>query len=220
MTLSCYNKSGDNMRLRNVKGATDILNNHNIVVMNPKDYKGKWQTMFDNDNPIHIEIGMGKGDFIINMALTNPHINYIGIEKFDSVLVRAVEKVNIDIPNLRLIRYDATDIENIFEHEIDCIYLNHSDPWPKARHAKRRLTSPIFLDKYKLISRCHVNLIMKTDNADLFDYSVETLNQELYKIEDISYDYHSSDNIMTEYEAKFRKLKQPIYYLKAVYYQT
>ena len=137
------------MRLKNVRGAKEIIENSKYVIKNPLEYKGKFQTLFENNNKLEIEIGMGKGDFIIGKALQNPDINYIGIERFDSVIVRAIQKLeNIDLPNLKLIRMDALEIDNIFDKEIDTIYLNFSDPWPKKRQSNRRLTSPIFLNKY------------------------------------------------------------------------
>lgn len=211
---------GDKMRLRKVKGATALLAANDSVINEPESLKGQWHQVFQNKNLIHIEIGMGKGDFIIKMALANPQINYIGIEKYDSVLVRAIEKVSIPIHNLRFIRCDANNIEKIFDHEVDIIYLNHSDPWPKERHAKRRLTSAIFLSKYKLISRLNTNIIMQTDNALLFEFSIKSLHDELFDIKEINYDYRPHNKIMTEYESKFRSLNQPIYYLKAVYYRN
>ncbi len=137
------------MRLRNVKGAKEIIDNSPYIIKNPNDYKGNYQKIFENNNPIHIEIGMGKGDFIIENAKKYPNINFIGIEKFDSVIVRAVQKLeNEEIPNLKLIKIDANEIDDVFDKEISVIYLNFSDPWPKARHAKRRLSSEIFLNKY------------------------------------------------------------------------
>ena len=134
------------MRLRNVKNAKEIVNNSNYVINNPEEYIGNYKKIFNNNNPINIEIGMGKGNFIIGMAKKYPDINFIGIEKYESVMVRAIEKLNnIDLPNLKLIRMDAKDIDKVFNKEIDTIYLNFSDPWPKTRHSKRRLTSEIFL---------------------------------------------------------------------------
>ena len=137
------------MRLKNIKGAKEKISKSTYIILKPEDIKGNFKTIFNNDNPIHLEIGMGKGDFIIGMAEKNPHINFIGIEKFDSVILRATQKLeNIDLPNLKLIRFDATEIENIFDKEIDAIYLNFSDPWPKNRHEDRRLTSNKFLKRY------------------------------------------------------------------------
>lgn len=206
------------MRLRNVKNAVSIVNSSKYTIQNPEEYKGKFKELFNNDNPIHLEIGMGKGNFIINMALTYPNINFIGMEKYESVLVRAIEKLdNVDIPNLKLIRYDATTIDKVFSHEIDTLYLNFSDPWPKKRHAKRRLTSPIFLKLYDKIFVGTKKIIQKTDNIGLFAYSLETLNNYGYKFEKISLDLHSEDipNVKTEYETKFSNEGIKINYLNA-----
>ena len=135
------------MRLKHVRGADEIIRKGLYYIDNPKEYKGNWQGAFKNNNPIYIEIGTGKGDFIIENAIRYPNINFIGIERYDSVLVRAIQKSNeLNLNNLKLIRLNATYIEEIFDKEIDLIYLNFSDPWPKDRHAKRRLTSPIFLE--------------------------------------------------------------------------
>ncbi|MBR3161718.1 MAG: tRNA (guanosine(46)-N7)-methyltransferase TrmB [Bacilli bacterium] len=195
------------MRLKNVKGAKEIIKNGKYYIDNPKEYIGKWNSIFSNNNPIYIEIGMGKGDFIINSALKNPNINYIGIEKFDSVFVRAVQKSNnLELNNLKLIKIDALELKEIFNNEIDLIYLNFSDPWPKERHAKRRLTSPIFLNIYDNLFKKNKYIIMKTDNADLFNYSLDTLKDNGYKIlyqtNDL-YSTNTTNNIRTEYEKKF-----------------
>lgn len=206
------------MRLRNVKNKEEILNSSDKLIKNPSDYKGKWHKVFKNNNPIYIEIGMGKGDFIINNALQYPNINFIGIEKFDSVMARAIQKVPNDINNLLLIRMDALDIESVFDKEIDRIYLNFSDPWPKKRHWDRRLTSNKFLEKYDAIFKNNSEIIQKTDNPDLFTYSVISLSQYGYKIEKLLLDLHNNkdiDNIMTEYEARFSKKGIKILYLKA-----
>ena len=136
------------MRLRNVKNKQEIMDNSSYLILNPKDYYGKWQCVFDNNNPIHIEIGTGKGNFIIGKALANPNINFIGIEKFDSVIARALEKIPDDLSNLKMIRMNALEIDEVFNHEVDVVYLNFSDPWPKKRWHKRRLTSSVFLEKY------------------------------------------------------------------------
>lgn len=195
------------MRLRNVKGAKDIIEKSDYIVNNYIDYKGDFKSLFGNDNPIHIEIGMGKGDFIIGMALINPNINFIGIEKFDSVLVRAVQKLeNMHIPNLRLIRMDALYIDDVFSKEIECVYLNFSDPWPKERHARRRLTSDVFLNKYDSLFRDKCNIVMKTDNRKLFEYSIMSFNNYGYFIDLLSLDLYNDDlsgNVQTEYEKKF-----------------
>ena len=194
------------MRLKNVKGANDIIVKGIYYIDNPIIYKGKWNKLFNNNNPIYIELGMGKGDFIINNAIKYPDINFIGIEKYDSVIVRAIQKSNeLELNNLKLIRLDVINIDTIFDKEIDKIYLNFSDPWPKERHAKRRLTSNIFLDKYSKIFKNNYIIEMKTDNIDLFNYSVESLKNYGYVIEYITNDLHSEniDNIETEYEHKF-----------------
>ena len=197
------------MRLRNVKGANEKILASRYNIDNPFDNINNWNKIFNNNNPIYTEIGMGKGKFIIENAINNPNINYIGIEKFDSVLVRAIEKVEeLDIPNLRFIRMDATRIDEVFNKEIDRIYLNFSDPWPKERHSKRRLTSRIFLEKYDKIFRNDDIIEMKTDNIDLFNYSVDSLKEYGYNIEYCTFDLHKENirNIMTEYEERFSKL--------------
>lgn len=195
------------MRLKNVKGANDIIIKGTYYLDNPKEYKGKWQELFQNNNPIYIEIGMGKGNFIIENALKHPNINFIGIEKYDSVIVRAIQKSNdLELKNLKIIRIDARFIEELFTKEIDKIYLNFSDPWPKDRHYKRRLTSYIFLDKYdKIFKNNKCNIEMKTDNIDLFNFSLESLKEHGYKITYKTNDLHKENipNIMTEYEEKF-----------------
>ncbi|MBQ9072041.1 MAG: tRNA (guanosine(46)-N7)-methyltransferase TrmB [Bacilli bacterium] len=202
------------MRLRNVKGASAIIESSDYIIKDYKEYKGKYKELFNNDNPIHIEIGMGKGDFIIGMAKKYPKINFIGIEKFDSVIVRAIEKIDEEIPNLKLIRMDATEIEEVFDKEIDCIYLNFSDPWPKKRHADRRLTSLKFLKRYDCLFKGEKNVIMKTDNRKLFEFSLISFTNYNYKIEEISLDLYNDDikdNVATEYEKKFHSLGFPIY---------
>lgn len=206
------------MRLKNIKGASEKILKGKYFINNPSEYKGKWNKLFNNNNPIYIEIGMGKGKFIIKNAIENPNINYIGIEMYDSVILRAVEKTNdLELNNLYLIRMDARLINDIFNKEIDLIYLNFSDPWPKEKHAKRRLTSPIFLERYDSIFKNSKHIIMKTDNKDLFNYSVESLKEYGYNINDISYDLHKDKNniITTEYEDKFTNMGIKINYLDA-----
>ena len=205
------------MRLRNVKDKEEILNNCNYLIKNPEDYKGKWQKLFNNDNPIYIEIGMGKGKFILENALKYPNINYIGIEKFDSVMAKAIKKIPNDLNNLKLIRMNALDIDKVFSKEIDLIYLNFSDPWPKKRWSDRRLTSKIFLDKYDSLFKNVKRIEMKTDNEELFIYSLETLSEKGYTLNDISFNYHNthSDIIMSEYEEKFSKEGKNVYHLFA-----
>ena len=194
------------MRLKNVKGANDIIIKGTYYVDNPYLYRGKWKEYFGNDKPIHIEIGMGKGDFIIQNALRYKDINFIGIEKYDSVIVRAIQKSNeLELDNLKIVRMDANRLSEVFDMEIDTIYLNFSDPWPKERHAKRRLTSPVFLDIYDKIFKSSKKIIMKTDNINLFNYSLETLRENGYDIIYETNDLNCLDenNVMTEYESKF-----------------
>lgn len=203
------------MRLKHIKDADKIINKSAYIIENPEEYKGKWNKLFNNENNIKIEIGTGKGKFIIEKAIQNPNINFIGIEKYDSPLVSAVKKLEeLDINNLRLICYDALNIENIFDREISKIYLNFSDPWPKKRHTKRRLTSDRFLEKYDLIFKDTKRIEMKTDNDDLFEYSCESLTNYGYKI--IEKDTNHISNITTEYEDKFRNIGKNINYINVV----
>jgi len=214
ITKMCYNWIGDVMRLRNVKGASTIIENCSFVIKDYKNYKGNFKSIFKNNNPINIEIGMGKGDFIIGMAKKYPEINFIGIEKFDSVIVRAIEKIEEEIPNLRLIRMDATEIEEVFDKEVSAIYLNFSDPWPKNRHSDRRLTSLKFLKRYDNVFKEEKNIIMKTDNRKLFEFSLIEFSNYDYKFEEISLDLYKDDikdNVQTEYERRFHELGFPIY---------
>ena len=201
------------MRLRNVPGARETIIENQFSIQQPEQMKGKWEEVFQNDHPIHIEVGMGKGQFIIEMARRNPEVNYIGIEKYSSVLVRAVEKLEED--NLRLIRMDAENIEEVFDKdEVDRIYLNFSDPWPKDRHAKRRLTSTRFLERYDNILTPEGRVMFKTDNKDLFDFSLEQVEEAGWILENHTYDLHHSEynegNVMTEYEEKFSAKGNPI----------
>ena len=206
------------MRLKHVKGAHERIEASSYIIHNPEIEKGNYQNLFANSNPIYVEIGTGKGTFIIENAKRNPNINFIGIEKFDSVMVKVVEKAEAEnLPNLLLIRMDATEIEKIFDHEIDLIYLNFSDPWPKKRHAHRRLTSPIFLKRYQMIFKKNMNIEMKTDNRHLFEYSIMSFNEFGFKIDDISLNSHEDDienNIETEYEHKFSSKGFPIYKIR------
>ena len=205
------------MRLRNLKNKEEIINNCDFIITDPFKYIGKWKDLFKNNNPIHIEIGMGMGKFIYENALNNPDINYIGIERYDNVIARAIKKLD-KLDNLILVRMDAREIDKVFKKEIDLIYLNFSDPWPKKRSINKRLTSPIFLEKYDKIFKNTNNIIMKTDNRDLFIYSIESLSNYGYKLSNISFDLHeSSDNIITtEYEDKFVSIGKNIYYLEAL----
>lgn len=206
------------MRLRNNPNAMDILKeNEHLVVLDPEKHKGKWKELFNNSNPIFIEVGMGKGDFIYGNAQTYPNINFIGIERYPSVLAAAVNKINKaqTLSNLRVIKYDASLLEEIFAYgEIAKLFLNFSDPWPKSRHAKRRLTSPQFLDIYRKVLNQDALIEFKTDNRLLFEYSLMTFNAYPMKIDYVSLDLHNSaeneSNIQTEYERKFSAFG-PIY---------
>lgn len=202
------------MRIRNVKNKEEILNNCSFLIENPKEYKGKFKELFANDNPIYLEIGMGKGQFIYENAKKYKDINFIGIERFDSIMAKAILKME-EVPNLRLIKYDASLIEEVFDHEIDKLYLNFSDPWPKNRHENRRLTSKVLLEKYQNIFKDKQQIEVRTDNRDFFLYSVESLGDMEYTLNDVSFNYQSKDLIMTEYESKFRKKGAKIYHLFA-----
>ena len=205
------------MRQRNVKNKETIINSSKYFINNPDQYKGKWNKVFKNQNPIYLEIGMGKGQFIIKNALKYPNINFVGIEKFDSILALALKKIPDNLNNLIMLRLDAINIENIFDNEIDKIYLNFSDPWSKKRHAKRRLTSLEFLKRYDYIFKNDNIIEMKTDNQDLFSYSIKTLNNYGYYIDYITFDLvkdivqNKVENIETEYEEKFTKINKNIY---------
>ena len=208
------------MRLRNIRGSKDVIASCPFVVQEPESCRGRWAEIFGNENPIHIEVGMGKGRFLMDMAVLHPEINYIGIEMYDSVLLRAVqkrEKLETEIKNLFFIRMDARQLPEVFaEGEVDRIYLNFSDPWPKARHARRRLTSNEFFKLYDQVLTADGTVEFKTDNRPLFDFSVEELEtSELFVLDQLSYDLHNDStmnqgNIMTEYEAKFSSMGNPI----------
>ena len=212
------------MRRRNVKNVeVRIEAAKKNVIQSGKDYKGKWNELFGNDNPIYLEIGMGKGDFIIEHARTNPNINYIGLEKFASVLIQASDKLNDEhLPNLYLLLVDAEELDEIFdENEISQIYLNFSDPWPKARHAKRRLTSSKFLKNYQTILKDEGTIEFKTDNRELFEYSIVSMNNYGMNFLDLTFDLHHRDPemyiIKTEYEKKFMAKGNPIYFIKTTF---
>lgn len=204
------------MRLRNVRGSRETIATNDFVVHEEESMKGKWRERFGNDHPIHIEIGMGKGRFIMDMARLHPEINYVGIEKFSSVLVRAIEKQEVEqLPNLLFIRMDAEYIENVFDKgEVNYIYLNFSDPWPKDRHAKRRLTSVNFLNRYINLLAEDGGVTFKTDNRPLFDFSLEQVELANWKLENVTFDLHNSEyaegNVMTEYEQRFSEMGNPI----------
>ena len=208
------------MRLRNITGSREVIAENEFVIHNELEMSGKWKDVFQNDHKIHIEIGMGKGQFLITLAKENPNINYVGIEKYSSVLLRAIQKLEEEpLPNIKFIRMDAEYIDQVFAPgEVSRIYLNFSDPWPKDRHAKRRLVSRQFLNKY---DKCLVNdgeVIFKTDNRTLFDFSLEELALAKWNIRCITYDLHKSeyvaDNIMTEYEERFVSEGKPIHMLR------
>ena len=203
------------MRLKHIKNADIIINNSPYLVREPTKYKGNWNGLFGNNNDIEIEIGTGKGKFIISKAIDNPNTNYIGIEKYDSPLVSAVKKLeNLEIKNLKLICYDALFIEELFDKEIRKIYLNFSDPWPKKRHAKRRLSSTEFLKKYDNIFKSEKIIEMKTDNDDLYEYSIESFTNNGYEV--IKTDTNYFDKYTTEYEDKFIDLGKNINHIYVV----
>lgn len=206
------------MRLRNVTGSREVIADSRFVVHEPTEHKGKWKEVFGNDRPVHIEIGMGKGRFMMDLAATNPEINYIGIEKYSTVLLRAIQKMEeTELPNLKFIRMDAEDICEVFDkEEVSKIYLNFSDPWPKDRHAKRRLPSRQFLARYNEILKADGRIEFKTDNKDLFEFALEEVEPAGWKIEAFTRDLHHDEkmfagNIMTEYEEKFSSMGNPIY---------
>lgn len=204
------------MRLRNIPGAIEIIREHPNFIEEPEKLQGKWVEYFSNKNPIHIEIGSGKGKFITTLARQNQNINYIAIEKFGSVLVKLTKKIHEErFSNLAIIHADAENIMQLFDPgEIEKIYLNFSDPWPRKRHAKRRLTNIRFLEMFKKLL-CNDGVIaLKTDNRDLFDYSIEQFNLSGFLIEDDTYNLHNSDfsqnNVTTEYEDKFTSQNMPV----------
>lgn len=210
------------MRLRNVPGSREAIAYNDMAINEPTELKGKWKEEFGNDNPIRIEIGMGKGKFITTLAMENPDINYIGIEKYSSVLIRAIERCEeIEVPNLRFIRMEAEYICDVFEKgEVDRIYLNFSDPWPKDRHAKRRLTSKQFFERYDVILKKDGIVEFKTDNDLLFQFSLEQVPEAGWELIEQTWDLHNDErlmqgNVMTEYESKFSQMGNPIHKLIA-----
>lgn len=215
------------MRLRNIPGAKDAIAESAYVIQSPEENAGKWHEVFKNENPVHIEVGMGKGRFIMDMAAKNPHINYVGIEMYDSVLLRALQKMEereteTGAPkNLFFMRMDARELPLVFNRgEVDRIYLNFSDPWPKERHAKRRLTSRQFLERYDAVLAKDGTVEFKTDNRELFDFSVEEVKEAGWKLLACTYDLHHDGelnlgNVMTEYEEKFSSMGNPIHKLIA-----
>lgn len=215
------------MRLRNIPGAKDAISESVYVIHEVQEKRGKWCEVFGNDNPVHIEVGMGKGRFIMDMAALHPNINFVGIEMYDSVLVRAIEKMEereaegMAPKNLFFMRMDARELPLVFEKgEVAKIYLNFSDPWPKERHAKRRLTSRQFLEKYDQILALGGVVEFKTDNRDLFDFSLEEIPEAGWKLLVCTFDLHhdstmNKGNVMTEYEEKFSSQGNPIHKLIA-----
>lgn len=207
------------MRLRNVSGSRERIAECEFVVQQPEEMKGVWsREVFGNDNPLQIEIGMGKGKFIMELARLNPSINYVGIEKYSSVLIRAIEKQQEEnLPNVKFLRFDAEYLCDIFDKgEVDKIYLNFSDPWPKDRHAKRRLTSRQFLARYEEVLKDDGIVEFKTDNADLFQFSLEEYKEAGWIKVAETFDLHNDEklmqgNVMTEYEEKFSAAGNPIH---------
>lgn len=209
------------MRLRKVKNALEKIQEYpNIVIQNAVSNKGKWNILFKNDNPIYLEIGMGKGKFIIENAKRNPNINYIGLEVAESVLVRALEKlIDEPLPNLILLHEDAFELNNIFEDgEIDKIFLTFSDPWPKSRHAKRRLTCSNILNSYRKALKINGSLEFKTDNRKLFEYSILEFIKNGLEFKELSLNLHEDkeDIITTEYEDKFVAKGNVIYFVEVI----
>ena len=214
------------MRLRNIPGAKDVIDNHSVAIKNEKEQKGRWKEVFGNDNPIYIEIGMGKGQFLLTLAKQNPDVNYIGIERYSSVLLRALEKFDTEeyceLPNIRFICMNAFELPDVFEYgEVAKIYLNFSDPWPKARHADRRLTSTKFFAQYDKVLAKEGVVEFKTDNRLLFDFSLEQVEEAGWKLLAHTFDLHHDEsmnagNVMTEYEEKFSSMGNPIHKLIAI----
>lgn len=210
------------MRLRNKPWASEFIADHpEVIIPDPEQHKGQWQQVFGNTNPLHIEVGTGKGQFITGMALQNPNINYIGIELYDSVIVCALENaIEAKSPaNLRLLKVNGSDLNKYFaKNDVSRVYLNFSDPWPKVRHAKRRLTHEGFLKTYEDVLVNEGEIHFKTDNRGLFEYSLTSISAYGMLLTYVSLDLHANmpeDNIMTEYEEKFSAKGQPIYRLEA-----
>ena len=206
------------MRLRNIKGAREAIEASPYVILDPENYKGRWHEVFGNDHLLRLEVGMGKGQFIMEQARRHPEVNFIGIEMYSSVLIRALQKMEEEeLPNLKFLRIDARTLPECFaQGEVDRIYLNFSDPWPKDRHAKRRLTSRQFLARYDQMLKSDGIIEFKTDNRPLFDFSLEEAKEANWHIDLCTYDLHHEedlmqDNIMTEYEARFSAQGNPIH---------
>ncbi len=213
------------MRLRNIPGADDVIRKHPIAIKNETEQKGQWSKVFGNDHPIHIEIGMGKGQFLLTLAKQNPNINYIGIERYSSVLLRALEKFDteefMELQNIRFICMDAFELPEVFSlGEVAKIYLNFSDPWPKSRHANRRLTSTRFFGQYDKVLDKDGVVEFKTDNRPLFEFSLEQVEEAGWRLLAHTFDLHHDEvmnegNVMTEYEEKFSSMGNPIHKLIA-----
>ena len=208
------------MRLRNIPGAKDAILECDWVIDEPERFKGKWESVFGEKRPLFLEVGMGKGRFLMDMARLHPDRNFVGIEMYDSVLLRAVQKreqLEEDLPNLYFIRMDARNLPDVFEKgEVDKIYLNFSDPWPKERHAKRRLTSRQFLERYDKILAPEGTVEFKTDNRPLFEFSLEEVKEAGWVLDASTFDLHHDaklmeGNVMTEYEEKFSRAGNPIH---------
>ncbi|HAB66148.1 MAG TPA: tRNA (guanosine(46)-N7)-methyltransferase TrmB [Firmicutes bacterium] len=208
------------MEYKKVKDADKIIERSNFVINNPKEYKNKWHELFNNNNPIKLELGMGRGEFIINMAKQNPKINYIGLELDESQMATAVKRLsNQNIPNLKLICADAQNIIEFFGKEIDTIYLTFSEPWPKPVNERKRFTHESYLKLYDRIFKKNKHIILKTDNKGFFAYSLESLSKYWYVFDRVSLDLHHEENpisnVMTDFEQQYFKEGRPIYYLDA-----
>ncbi|MCP3762448.1 tRNA (guanosine(46)-N7)-methyltransferase TrmB [Domibacillus sp. A3M-37] len=205
------------MRLRNKPWAREKINAYpQYIIPQPEEAKGRWNEFFGNDNPIHIEVGTGKGQFVTGMAKQNPHINYIGIEMYESVIITALDRlIEADLPNMKLLDVDGAKLMNYFEKgEVSRVYLNFSDPWPKTRHAKRRLMYKTFLSLYESIMPDDGEVHFKTDNQGLFEFSLKSFSEYGMLLTFVSLDLHNSGyegNVMTEYEEKFSAKGQRIY---------
>lgn len=203
------------MRLKHIKGSEEKVSLSKVVIKNPEQYKGKWKSVFNNKNKIYLEIGMGKGSFLIEHARRNKNVNYIGFEKYPSVLLNALETIeNENLTNIKIICADAYKADEIFYKEISKLYLNFSDPWPKKRHIKRRLTSDVFLKKYNSIFKGLKVIEQKTDNDELFNFSLESYKLNHYIVVKKNTNYF--DDIRTEYENKFISKGKNINYVKVI----
>ncbi len=208
------------MEYNKIKDAAKIIANSPYLVATPTKYKGKWNDYFANHNPIHLELGTGRGEFIIKMAKKYPNINFVGLEIVDSQLVMATERLKgQNLPNLKLINADARDLDQIFGREIDTIYLTFSEPWPKKIDMNKRFTHPGYLKLYDKVFKKHKHIILKTDNKGLFAYSLESLSQYWYVFDKVSLDLHHDEreisNIMTDFEKNYYEEGRPIYYIDA-----